>query len=129
MYALVLTDYRRRLLLLGYRTGLQIWDCTTLDSIDELLNITTADWGTVSAAAILPSPDSTQADEFLYDRPLMGVMYVTILCSLSHYAKLLLVRVGHTASPNSLYIHCCVTMSSSDVLFMALYHSHQMQTL
>jgi hypothetical protein len=66
--------FHRRLLLLGYLSGLQIWDCTNLDSITELLNVSTLEWGSVLHAEVLPGPSATTGDEFLHSRPLLGIM-------------------------------------------------------
>jgi hypothetical protein len=66
--------FHRRLLTLGYLSGLQIWDCTNLDSITELLNVSTLEWGRVLHAEVLPSPSVTTGDEFPHSRPLLGVM-------------------------------------------------------
>jgi hypothetical protein len=71
---LVLMIFRRRLLILGYLSGLQIWDCTNLDSITELLNVSTLEWGRVLHAEVLPSPSAATGDEFLHSRPLLGIM-------------------------------------------------------
>ncbi|KAI0282429.1 hypothetical protein BC826DRAFT_900809, partial [Russula brevipes] len=63
----------RRLLILGYLSGLQIWDCTNLDSITEMLNVSSPEWGHVLHAEVLPSPVAT-GDEFLSSRPVLGVI-------------------------------------------------------
>jgi hypothetical protein len=68
----------RRLLVLGYSTGLQIWDCTNLDSIAEILNVTSSEWGRVLQAEVLPNPPAA-GDELLNSRPLLGMMYVGFL--------------------------------------------------
>jgi hypothetical protein len=82
-FVLILMILRRRLLILGYLSGLQIWDCTNLDSITELLNVSTLEWGRVLHAEVLPSPFATTDDEFLHSRPLLGIMCVTgISCCL-----------------------------------------------
>lgn len=58
---------RRRLLFLAYSSGLQIWDCSILASVSELLNLTGTmtipdfsgagvEIGRVTYAAVLPSP-------------------------------------------------------------------------
>lgn len=65
---------RRRLLFLGYKTGLQIWDCTNLGSVTEVLNLTHPTWGAVESAAILPPPPRAQNDAFRELRPLLGIM-------------------------------------------------------
>ncbi|KAI0051493.1 hypothetical protein FA95DRAFT_1534680 [Auriscalpium vulgare] len=64
----------RRLLFLGYRSGLQIWDCSQLDSITEVLNLPSTDWGHVWSAAILPPPSTTLDDRFSRARPTVGVI-------------------------------------------------------
>ncbi|KAG7446600.1 uncharacterized protein BT62DRAFT_1076143 [Guyanagaster necrorhizus] len=43
----------RRLLFLGYSSGFQIWDCTRLNSVDEVLNLNDFD-DVVTYAAVLP---------------------------------------------------------------------------
>ncbi len=43
----------RRLLFLGYSSGFQIWDCTKLNSVDEVLNLNHFD-DAVTYAAVLP---------------------------------------------------------------------------
>jgi hypothetical protein len=68
----------RRLLVLGYSSGLQIWDCTNLDSIAEILNVTSPEWGRVLQAEILPNP-SPGGDELLNSLPLLGMMCVDFL--------------------------------------------------
>lgn len=71
----------RRLLVLGYSSGLQIWDCTNLDSIAEILNVTSPEWGRVLQAEVLPNPPAA-GDEFLNARPLLGMMCVDFLLPL-----------------------------------------------
>ena len=68
----------RRLLVLGYSSGLQIWDCTNLDSIAEILNVTSLEWGRVLQAEVLPNPLAA-SDELLNSRPLLGMMWVDFL--------------------------------------------------
>jgi hypothetical protein len=67
---------RRRLLLLGYASGLQIWDCTDLAMVSEVLNLSGLDWGFVSCAAVLPRPRLLDAsgDPLAADRPILGIM-------------------------------------------------------
>jgi hypothetical protein len=62
-------------LVLGYSSGLQIWDCTNLDSIAEILNVTSPEWGRVLQAEVLPNPPPA-GDELLNSRPLLGMMCV-----------------------------------------------------
>ena len=67
---------RSRLLLIGYRTGLQIWDCSSLGSVSELLNLTGPQWGAIELARVLPPPrGSDTEDNFGQQRPLIGMMY------------------------------------------------------
>jgi len=74
--------FRRRLLILGYLSGLQIWDCTNLDSITELLNVSSSEWGHVLHAEILPTPLMATGDEFLNLRPVLGMMCGYLFCNL-----------------------------------------------
>jgi len=62
----------KRLLFLGYSTGLQIWDCTNLGSVVEILNPSRSDWGQVTFAGVLPPPPST-LDLFTFKRSLIGI--------------------------------------------------------
>ncbi|KAI0365441.1 hypothetical protein BV20DRAFT_954256 [Pilatotrama ljubarskyi] len=67
----------RSILMLGYPTGLQLWDCSNLGSVAELLNLTGPQWGTVEFAAILPDPPylprvTGAPDEFRQKRPLVA---------------------------------------------------------
>ncbi|KAI0786532.1 hypothetical protein C8Q75DRAFT_278928 [Abortiporus biennis] len=65
-------DAVRRLLLVGYNTGLNIWDCTDLASVTELLNLSGSQWGAVHQAGILPTP--SEDDELESIRPLVGIV-------------------------------------------------------
>ena len=64
----------RRLLLIGYRTGLQAWDTTNLGSVSEVLNLRGAAWGDVVSAGVLPTPLPGARDEFEGQRPLLGIV-------------------------------------------------------
>lgn len=66
----------RRVLLLGYRTGLQIWDCTSLASVTEILNIRDPAVGRVVHAGVLPTPPKTDDDAFATARPLVGIIHL-----------------------------------------------------
>jgi hypothetical protein len=66
--------FHRRLLILAYSSGLQIWDCTNLDSIAEMLNEPSTEWGRILHAEVLPNPLVAAGDEFLNSRPLLGMM-------------------------------------------------------
>ncbi|KAH9853231.1 hypothetical protein C2E23DRAFT_884844 [Lenzites betulinus] len=68
----------RSILMLGYRTGLQIWDCSNLGSVAELLNLTGSQWGAVEFAAMLPEPPRTMPDEFRHKRPLVAFSSRTV---------------------------------------------------
>jgi len=79
------------LLFLGYASGLQIWDCTRLSSVDEVLNLNldSDEWKMffgrgdqgmhVVHAAVLPLPSlqaNIQAPDgpWMKHRPLIGVL-------------------------------------------------------
>ncbi|KAI0352417.1 hypothetical protein OH77DRAFT_783988 [Trametes cingulata] len=67
----------RSILMLGYPTGLQLWDCSNLGSVAELLNLAGAQWGAVEFAGVLPDPPSrprtaSPADELRQKRPLVA---------------------------------------------------------
>lgn len=63
-----------RILLLGYRNGIQIWDCTNLGSVSEVLNLSGIEWSDVITAAVLPDPlVSDSRDLFVAERPLLGI--------------------------------------------------------
>lgn len=65
----------RRLLFLGYRSGLQVWDCTNLGSVCEIVNISGGDaWGQVTFAGVLPDPNPRVDKSLASKRPLIGVM-------------------------------------------------------
>lgn len=58
--------------MLGYPRGLQVWDCSNLGSVSELLNLTGAQWGAVEFAGVLPGPPAPADDAFRPKRPLVG---------------------------------------------------------
>ena len=62
----------RSVLMLGYSTGLQLWDCSNLGSVSELLNLTGPEWGAVEFAGVLPGPHGGAEDAFRQKRPLIG---------------------------------------------------------
>ncbi|KAG1741253.1 hypothetical protein EDB19DRAFT_1634624 [Suillus lakei] len=64
----------RRILLLGYATGLQIWDCTILGSVSEILNLTDYPFGSVTFAGVLATPHSSRERDYDSSRPLIGVV-------------------------------------------------------
>jgi hypothetical protein len=76
-----------RLLFISYASAFEIWDCTDLESLQEVLNINTdrnpgddanvdSEWtGRVVRAAVVPEPRRKGAkDPFRGDRPLIGVL-------------------------------------------------------
>ncbi|KAI6096747.1 hypothetical protein F5141DRAFT_1011714 [Pisolithus sp. B1] len=63
-----------RILFLGYPCGCQIWDCTDLGSVSEILNLTDSSWGRISFAGVLASPPMTDDDHLRGLRPLIGVI-------------------------------------------------------
>ncbi|KAI9069024.1 hypothetical protein FKP32DRAFT_1641461, partial [Trametes sanguinea] len=65
----------RSILMLGYPTGLQFWDCSNLGTVSELLNLTGSHWGAVEYAAVLPDPPARAGkgqDLYLQKRPLIA---------------------------------------------------------
>jgi hypothetical protein len=64
---------RRRILILGYSSGLQIWDCADLGSVKEIFNVSSA-WGGVTAARMLSQPPRGVEDRYAAHRPLIGIM-------------------------------------------------------
>lgn len=65
----------RRLLFLGYQSGLQVWDCTNLGSVCEVMNVSREDgWGRVSLARVLPAPIAKNDKDLACKRPLIGVV-------------------------------------------------------
>lgn len=72
---------KSRVLILGYQSGgLQVWDITSVDALQEILNIDLMSFisseGTwvVSRAAVLPNPKRGIHDEFADARPLLAIM-------------------------------------------------------
>lgn len=98
--ALSLSLIFSRFLILAYPAGLQIWDCSDLSAISEVLNLNfdSAEWRMILGngkggstkkqeegmvvqvihAALLPTPSKTRSDLFAGDRPLLGILYVLI---------------------------------------------------
>jgi hypothetical protein len=64
----------RRILFLGYATGLQIWDCTILGSVSEILNLTDYSFGSITFAAVLATPHTSRDHGSDGDEPLIGVV-------------------------------------------------------
>jgi len=62
----------RRLLFVSYSTGLQIWDCTNLGSVTEILNLSGSDWECVKFAGVHPAPSFLKFDPFASQRPLIA---------------------------------------------------------
>jgi hypothetical protein len=91
----------RRILIIGYTAGIQIWDCSDLGSVTEILNLrcdSNEEWShehggrtiyytSFVCAAILPSPSPTlpratvfdyrQGDSLASYRPLLGILLTT----------------------------------------------------
>ena len=109
---LVLTTFRRRLLILGYFSGLQIWDCTNLDSITELLNVSGPGWGRILHAEVLPNPLTSTHDQFLSLRPLLGIM-----CGLGlPFAYFILTSLCSAKSPHQTPDFLVYSLSSHKVV-------------
>ncbi|OSD01851.1 hypothetical protein PYCCODRAFT_1435871 [Trametes coccinea BRFM310] len=65
----------RSILMLGYPTGLQLWDCSNLGTVSEMLNLTGSRWGAVEYASVLPDPPSRTRngqDQYRQKRPLVA---------------------------------------------------------
>ncbi len=69
--------------MLGYQTGLQIWDCSSLGSVSEVLNLAGPEWGAVEMIEVLPDPRPSASDDaFASHRPLIGILFVHSSASL-----------------------------------------------
>ncbi|KAI0084206.1 hypothetical protein BDY19DRAFT_997921 [Irpex rosettiformis] len=91
--------FARRVLVLGYRTGLQVWDCTDLGSISEILNLNGARWTDIHQAQVLPTPSSTLAPDALAEqRPLLGILQVFPDAEKLVFYSLRTHKVIHTSS-------------------------------
>lgn len=74
MYVRVLTTcFCRRILFLGYPSGFQMWECTDLASVSEVLNLSGPSWGFVTFAGVLPSPVADDGP-LANLRPLIGIV-------------------------------------------------------
>jgi hypothetical protein len=62
-----------RLLLLGYRGGIQAWDCTR-EQVREVLNLLSPTLGAVIGAAVIPAPAPSPDDSLAAERPLLGIL-------------------------------------------------------
>ncbi|KAH7923186.1 hypothetical protein BV22DRAFT_1015894 [Leucogyrophana mollusca] len=69
-----LTLKPQRLLFLGYSSGFQLWNCTNLGSVSEVLNLSGPSWGLVTFAGVLASPRVSDKDQIGDQRPLIGVV-------------------------------------------------------
>lgn len=102
-FSILTAQYCSRFLILAYLAGLQIWDCSDLSAISEVLNLNfdSAEWRMVLGngkggstrrqeegivvqvihAAFLPAPTQPRLDTSISDpfggyRPLLGILYV-----------------------------------------------------
>ncbi|KAG1733244.1 uncharacterized protein EDB91DRAFT_1149677 [Suillus paluster] len=64
----------RRILILGYTNGLQIWDCTILGSVSEILNLTDYPFGSIAFAGVLATPHSSRERDSDSSGSLIGVV-------------------------------------------------------
>lgn len=64
----------RQLLMVGYESGVQLWDTTNLDRVHEVLNLRMA--GAVVSGGALPTPPAMigKTDVFAEKRPLLGMV-------------------------------------------------------
>ncbi|KAF9445816.1 hypothetical protein P691DRAFT_784691 [Macrolepiota fuliginosa MF-IS2] len=79
---------QRRVLVIGYASGVQIWDCHDLGSVTEILNLTSPseDWilddsvgratsfNTFVRAGVLPDLNDFHGDSLASYRPLLGIL-------------------------------------------------------
>lgn len=79
----------RRVLFLGYYSGFQMWDCTNLASVSEVLNLSGPSWGHVTFAGVLPPP-LVDDGELTSLRPLIGVMCVALIIRVSLFTQITL---------------------------------------
>ncbi|CAE6444942.1 unnamed protein product [Rhizoctonia solani] len=71
---IVWSGWDDRLLLLGYRGGIQVWDCTH-KQVREVLNLLSPTiGGTVIGAAVIATAVSSQDDLLSEERPLLGIL-------------------------------------------------------
>lgn len=80
------TRIGRTVLIVGYPSGLQIWDCSNLGSISEILNLSGASWSDIKTAVVLPNPDNHGIQDTVDGvRPLIGIMWGQIICDVLAY--------------------------------------------
>ncbi|KAF9224657.1 hypothetical protein BS17DRAFT_86268 [Gyrodon lividus] len=72
-----LNSKSRRVLFLGYAAGFQMWDCTNLASVSEVLNLSGPSWGHVTFAGVLLPPPIADDGQLASLRPLVGVISKT----------------------------------------------------
>ncbi|KAH0839378.1 hypothetical protein J3R83DRAFT_75 [Lanmaoa asiatica] len=123
----------RRVLFLGYSSGFQMWDCTNLASVSEVLNLSDPSWGHVTFVGVLPPPlaDDGQLTSL---RPLIGVISnirgqsVMIIYSLRSYEvvkRLPFHNVSSFASSNYFTVivgpkkHFSISASYSQITFQS----------
>ena len=88
----------RWLLVLGYLSGLQVWDCANLDSITEMLNVSGTEWGSIRTAQVPPGPIlRLKASAWLN----VGIHF---FCYIWYTHKAFPVLIVRIKNPNSLYI-------------------------
>ncbi|KAL4067204.1 hypothetical protein V8B97DRAFT_979362 [Scleroderma yunnanense] len=68
------SDSTRRVLFLGYPTGFQVWDCTNLASVSEIVNLSDPSWGRVTFAGVFVPPPLADDGQLKGLRPLIGVI-------------------------------------------------------
>lgn len=66
--------------MIGYATGFQIWDCSDLASISEVLNLSGKQWSGIDLVQYLPPPGGLLDEDLLgSQRPLLGILSVSSL--------------------------------------------------
>ena len=102
--------------MLGYPTGLQLWDCSNLGSVSELLNLTGPEWGAVEFAGVLPDPLDAAGDLYRQKRPLIGFSWVSSVHVMHGRTDRVRADRALRTIPSFLYIRYALTKSSSGFL-------------
>ncbi|KIK97003.1 hypothetical protein PAXRUDRAFT_825396 [Paxillus rubicundulus Ve08.2h10] len=118
----------RRVLFLGYPSGFQMWDCTNLASISEVLNLHGPSWEHATFAGALPPPPVADDDQLTSLRPLIGAIskirgqsFMVIYSLRSHEVvkRLPFHNVSSFASSNDFTIICTTNPPTLHVLSSA----------
>ncbi|KAF8838160.1 hypothetical protein BDN67DRAFT_991441 [Paxillus ammoniavirescens] len=118
----------RRVLFLGYSSGFQMWDCTNLASISEILNLSGPSLEHATFAGVLPPPPVADDDQLISLRPLIGTIskmrgqsFMVIYSLRSHEVvkRLPFHNVSSFASSNDFTVICTTNPPTLHVLSSA----------